>query len=90
MSNFHDDISKMLAECGPIEESEKKDYTVDIHLKLRVRDVEDEYEAQNYIEEFVSCGLNSITESDDEDDDHYRLECATADWKTFTEVSPDD
>lgn len=90
MSEFSDMIAKMFEECGPLVEEEKKDYTIEFKVKLRVRDVEDEYEAQNYIEDFIGVALNSITESDDEYDDHYRLEEVQANWKTFTEVEPNE
>lgn len=69
---------------------ENHDYTVDIKLTLRVRDVEDEFEAQNYMEQFISSGLNDLCYSDDDDDDHYRLESAHADWRTFKEVPCSD
>ncbi len=91
MSDISSMIHEMLKECSAEDfESERKDYTVDIKIKLRIRDVEDQYEAQNYIEDFIGAGLNSITESDDEDDDHYRLESASVDWSMFKEVEPDD
>lgn len=90
MSEFSEKLEALLAECEISEPEPKKDYTVEISVKLRIRDVEDEYEAQNYIEDFIGQGLASITESDDEYDDHYRLEESHANWRTFTEVEPNE
>lgn len=89
MSEFSDMIADMLSECSPIEPAENKDYTIDIKITLRVRDVEDDDEAQRYIEDFIYSGLSSVVESDDEDDDHYRLESTQPDWGTFKEVTPE-
>ena len=90
MSKFLEELDTLLAECELEKSEPNKDYAVEISIKLRIRDVEDEYEAQNYIEDFIGQGLASITESDDEYDDHYRLEEAHANWKTFTEVEPNE
>lgn len=91
MINTSDIIREMLQECSVDDfDDKRKDYTVGIKIKLRIRDVEDQYEAQNYVEDFIGVGLNSITESDDEEDDHYRLESTSVDWSTFEEVEPDD
>lgn len=61
------------------------EYTTNLNVKLRVRDVEDEYEAIRYFEDFVS-GVSTLAESDDEYDDHYRVDECYYDWNSFKET----
>lgn len=63
-----------------------KEYTIDIKLSLRVKDVEDEIEAQNYIDDFLT-GIYEFIYSSDPDDDHYEFDAVQPDWRTFTEWS---
>ena len=63
-----------------------KEYTVDIALKLRIKDVEDEDEAIRYIEDFRG-GIHELLYSSDSDDDHYDFDMVQPDWTTFTEWS---
>lgn len=90
MNKFSEELEALFAECELEEPTSNRDYTIEIRVKLRVRDVEDEYEAKNYIEDFIGAGLAELAYSDDEYDDHYRLEEAQANWKTFTEVEPNE
>lgn len=50
------------------------DYLLEATVKLRIKNVEDEYEAAALGEAFFSEGLASLAYSDDEDDDHYEIE----------------
>ena len=63
-----------------------KEYIIDIKLRLRVKDVEDELEAENYIDSFT-CGISEFIYSSDPDDDHYELDSVLPDWNTFEEWS---
>lgn len=63
-----------------------KEYTIDIKLKLRVKDVEDENEAENYIDDFLG-GIYEFIYSTDADDDHYEFDAVLPDWNTFEEWS---
>ena len=64
----------------------RKEYTIDIKLCLRIKDVEDEIEAENYISQFQS-GISEFIYSSDPDDDHYEFDAVLPDWSTFTEES---
>ena len=61
-----------------------KEYTIDIKLRLRIKDVEDEIEAENYIDQFQG-GIYELIYSSDPDDDHYEFDAVLPDWSTFTE-----
>ena len=50
----------------------KRDYEVEIVLKVFVKDVEDEDDAIEYIDDFLY-GLNDMVYSTDEWDDHYDI-----------------
>lgn len=50
----------------------KRDYEVEIILKVLVKDVEDEDDAIEYIEDFLY-GLSDMVYSTDEWDDHYDI-----------------
>ena len=50
----------------------KRDYEVEIVLKVLVKDVEDEDDAIEYIDDFLY-GLNDMVYSTDELDDHYEI-----------------
>lgn len=50
----------------------KQDYEVEIVLKVLVKDVEDEDDAIEYIDDFLY-GLNDMVYSTDEWDDHYDI-----------------
>ncbi len=50
----------------------KRDYEVEIILKVLVKDVEDEDEAVEYIDDFLY-GLSDMVYSTDEWDDHYDI-----------------
>lgn len=50
------------------------DYTFEAVVRLRVKNVEDPYEAAQLAEEFFSVGLDNLAYSDDEDDNHYEIE----------------
>ena len=50
----------------------KRDYEVEIVLKVLVKDVEDEDDAIEYIDDFLY-GLNDMVYSADEWDDHYEI-----------------
>ena len=63
-----------------------KEYTIDVQLKLRIKDVKDEDEAMRYIEDFQG-GIHELLYSSDSDDDHYELDMVQLDWATFTEWS---
>ena len=58
-------------------------YTIDMKLTLAVS-AEDEYEAQDFIEDFLNA-LQMVASSDDPDDDHYRIDKAKYDWLSFTD-----
>ena len=50
----------------------KRDYEVEIVLKVLVKDVEDEDDAVEYIDDFLY-GLSDMVYSTDEWDDHYDI-----------------
>lgn len=50
----------------------KRDYEVEIILKVLVKDVEDEDDAVEYIDDFLY-GLSDMVYSTDEWDDHYDI-----------------
>ena len=50
----------------------KRDYEVEIVLKVLVKDVEDEDDAIEYIDDFLY-GLSDMVYSTDEWDDHYDI-----------------
>lgn len=50
----------------------KRDYEVEIVLKVLVKDVEDENDAVEYIDDFLY-GLSDMVYSTDEWDDHYEI-----------------
>lgn len=58
-------------------------YTIDMKLTLAVS-AEDEYEAQNFIEDFLNA-LQMVASSDDAEDDHYRIYKAIYNWLSFTD-----
>lgn len=62
-----------------------KEYIIDMRVRLRVKDVSSEESAVRYIEEFA-VGLQSLAESDDEYDDHYRIDDAEFEWSSFHET----
>ena len=53
----------------------KRDYEVEIVLKVFVKDVEDEDDAVEYIDDFLY-GLSDMVYSTDEWDDHYDISSA--------------
>lgn len=53
----------------------KRDYEVEIVLKVLVKDVEDEDDAVEYADDFLY-GLNDMVYSTDEWDDHYDISSA--------------
>ena len=53
----------------------KRDYEVEIILKVLVKDVEDEDDAIEYTDDFLY-GLNDMVYSTDEWDDHYDISSA--------------
>lgn len=55
----------------------KRDYEIEIILKVQVKDVEDEDEAIEYIDDFLY-GLSDMVYSTDEWDDHYEIASAKA------------
>ena len=55
----------------------KRDYEVEIVLKVLVKDVEDEDDAIEYIDDFLY-GLSDMVYSTDEWDDHYDIAQAKA------------
>lgn len=61
----------------------KRDYEVEIVLKVLVKDVEDEDDAVEYIDDFLY-GLSDMVYSTDEWDDHYDI--AQAKVHTVKEV----
>lgn len=63
-----------------------KEYTVDIKLRLRIKDVGDEIVAESYIDDFLT-GINEFIYSSDPDDDHYEFDAVLPDWSTFEEWS---
>lgn len=63
-----------------------KEYTIDIKLSLRVKDVEDEIDAERYIDDLLG-GINEFIYSSDPDDDHYEFDAVIPDWRTFKEWS---
>ena len=50
----------------------KRDYEVEIVLKVQIKDVEDEDEAIEYADDFLY-GLSDMVYSTDEWDDHYDI-----------------
>ena len=50
------------------------DYVMEAVVRLRVTNVEDEYEGWERAMEFFSQGLNHLAYSDDPDDDHYEID----------------
>lgn len=50
------------------------DYVMEAVVRLRVINVEDEYEGYDRALEFFHAGLNHLAYSDDTDDDHYEIE----------------
>lgn len=61
----------------------KRDYEVEIVLKVLIKDVEDEDDAVEYIDDFLY-GLSDMVYSTDERDDHYDI--AQAKIHTVKEV----
>lgn len=53
----------------------KRDYEVEIILKVLVKDVEDQDDAVEYTDDFLY-GLNDMVYSTDEWDDHYDISSA--------------
>ena len=53
----------------------KRDYEVEIVLKVLIKDVEDEDDAVEYTDDFLY-GLNDMVYSTDEWDDHYDISSA--------------
>lgn len=53
----------------------KRDYEVEIILKVLIKDVEDEDDAVEYTDDFLY-GLNDMVYSTDEWDDHYDISSA--------------
>ena len=58
-------------------------YTINMKLTLAVS-ADDEYEAQDFIEDFLHA-LQMVASSDDTDDDHYRIPATSFDWLSFTD-----
>jgi hypothetical protein len=58
-------------------------YTIDLNLTLAVS-AEDDYEARDYIEDFLNA-LQYVASSDDPDDDHYRILASKFYWLSFTD-----
>lgn len=50
------------------------DYIADVRLQLRIKNVKDDNEAEEYARQFLYEGLADLAYSDDEDDDHYEIE----------------
>ena len=50
------------------------DYVMEAVIRLRVKDVEDEYDGWEKAMEFFSQGLEYLACSSDPDDDHYEFE----------------
>ena len=63
--------------------AQPRKYTIDMKLTLAVS-AEDEYEAQDFIEDFLNA-LQMVASSDDADDDHYRIDKAIYNWLSFTD-----
>ena len=59
------------------------EYTINVKLKLRIVDAQDEYHASELIDSFLY-GVSEMCYSSDEHDDHYRLDGAEIDYTTFT------
>ena len=53
----------------------KRDYEVEIVLKVLIKDIEDEDDAVEYTDDFLY-GLNDMVYSTDEWDDHYDISSA--------------
>ena len=58
-------------------------YTINMKLTLAVS-AEDEYVAQDFIEDFLNA-LQMVASSDDAEDDHYRIPMASFDWLSFAD-----
>ena len=50
------------------------DYIMEARIRLRIKDAEDEYEGREMGENFLTLGLQSLTMSNDPDDDHFEIE----------------
>lgn len=50
------------------------EYIMEARIRLRIKDVEDEYEGREMGENFLTLGLQSLAMSDDPNDDHFEIE----------------
>ena len=50
------------------------EYIMEARIRLRIKDVEDEYEGREMGENFLTLGLQSLAMSDDSNDDHFEIE----------------
>lgn len=50
------------------------EYVMEAKIRLRIKDVEDEYDGWERAMEFLGQGLNHLAYSEDPDDDHYEIE----------------
>lgn len=50
------------------------EYVMEARIRLRIKDVEDEYDGWDRAMEFFTLGLNHLASSDDPNDDHYEIE----------------
>lgn len=50
------------------------DYVMEAVVRLRIREVKDEYDGWDRAMEFFGQGLNHLAYSSDPDDDHYEIE----------------
>ena len=56
------------------------DYTFEAIVRLRVKNVEDFYEAAEKAEEFFSVGLEQLAYSSDDEEDYYSIDGVHIDW----------
>ena len=50
------------------------EYIMEARIRIRIKDVEDEYEGREMGENFLTLGLQSLAMSDDPNDDHFEIE----------------
>ena len=60
------------------------EFVVPIHLKLRLKDI-DEDELEQYISDF-QFGLSELFSSSDPDDDHFEIDTCDVEWHCIQEV----
>lgn len=64
---------------------ETHDYTIDLNIRLRIKNAEDKEEAMQYLDDFF-VGLSDMIYSSDESDDHYELESVNPHYNSLKQI----